>query len=393
MNDFVPWLRNLLSSRWGKLACWFGLFTLLAAVDTTQTYVAQRFEDVNITWALAIRRGLESNYLMAILGLGVLQMGSRFSLDRMRASRWVGIHFCFSLAFALIFSLAYAAFLDGQMSVKGKPFVFAETLNKLVVFYTPGYVGLYWIILLSHHGWHYYHRSRDREKRAADLEGQLARARLDALRMQLNPHFLFNTLNTVVALIHEQPELADRTVTRLSELLRLSLDRSSQYEVPLRQEIAFLEKYLDIEKIRFGERLRVEIEVPASLMDAMVPALVLQPIVENAIRHGIEQLEQAGRIRIAASLKDSSLLLTVQDNGPGLSEKPPTYEREGIGLSNTRSRLRHLYADCQSLELKPGVDGGLEVHILLPYRSLHEPIPQPRCGSVVVGCLERPAKA
>jgi LytS/YehU family sensor histidine kinase len=170
--------------------------------------------------------------------------------------------------------------------------------------------------------------------------------------MQLNPHFLFNTLNTIAALIHDQPETTDRVVIRLGELLRASLDRPDTHEIPLRQEFDFLRRYLEIEQARFGERPAVEFQVPADVTEALVPALVLQPVVENAIRHGIESRETGGRIVVAAARQNGRLELCIVENGPGLPTGEAAFAREGVGLSSTRSRLRHLYGDCQDLMLR-----------------------------------------
>ena len=377
----------------GRLGCWFLAFTLLALVDAAQLYAAQGVDGFTISWTTAIRRGLESHYTMAVLGLGVLWLARRFPFDRARGWRWLGIHLGGAVLYCLLYSVTYASLVNGQMSVKGKPFVFGETLQKLLIFYTFGNIVFYWLLLLAHHGWHYYQRFRERERRAAELEGQLSLAQLQALRMQLNPHFLFNTLNTIAALIHEQPEAADRVVIRLSELLRASLERPEAHEVPLGQELGFLHRYLEIEQARFGERLAVEFQVPAELEEVLVPALLLQPIVENAIRHGVEEREEAGRIRISAARVDGCLELQVVDNGPGLPPGRTAFVREGIGLSNTRSRLRHLYGDCQRLELSAAPGGGLCVRIRLPSRTAQDPVPSPGHPAVIVGCNPSAATA
>lgn len=349
-------------------------------------YAGQGIEGITVTWGTAIRRAIEGYSAISVLGLGVVWLARRFPFGRTRAWQWVAIHLVFALLFAAAYSVIYSALLHGQMSVRGKPFVFGETLRKLLISYTFGSVGFYLLLLLGSQGWHYYQRYRERERRATELEGQLARAQLQALRMQLNPHFLFNTLNTIAALIHDQPELADRTVTRLSELLRLSLDRSDTHEVPLRDELGFLQRYLEIEQARFGERLRVDFAVPEELHDAYVPALVLQPIVENAIRHGIERREESGRITIEARRQNQRLELIVTDNGPGLPVGQTTFQREGIGLSNTRSRLHHLYGECQSVQLRQAKPEGIEVLVSLPFRMPGNPVPPSSASGVVVGC-------
>src|SRR5439155_15143875 len=161
----------------------------------------------------------------------------------------------------------------------------------------------------------------------------------------------------------------DRIVARLSDLLRVSLDQSDTQEVPLRQELSFLERYLEIERTRFQDRLSVELEVEAGLDDVLVPSLILQPLVENAIRHGIEPREDTGRITIAARRLDGMLELKVSDNGPGLPETEVAPRREGVGLSNTRSRLLHLYGAKHQFDLTPAAGGGLEVRLLIPCRT------------------------
>jgi len=223
--------------------------------------------------------------------------------------------------------------------------------------------------VLAHQSWLYYQRSRERERQASALATELVRTRLEVLRMQLNPHFLFNTLHTITALIHERPEDADRIVARLSELLRVSLEQTDTLEVPLRQELSFLDRYLEIEQTRFQERLAVERQIESGLDNVLVPSLILQPLVENAIRHGVEPREDAGRVKIAARRLDGMLELKVSDNGPGLPEAEPAPRREGVGLSNTRSRLSHLYGANHRFELTPASGGGLEARLLIPCRT------------------------
>jgi LytS/YehU family sensor histidine kinase len=279
------------------------------------------------------------------------------------------------LAVAL-YNLIYARLLVGHPSLMdGTIYEFWPTVKKLAIWYTVGHVIMYWTIVVAHDGWRYYRRYREREKRAVELQAQLTQARLDALRMQLNPHFLFNSLNTITALVHENPEAADRMITRLSELLRTSLDRAETHEIPLSQEFAFLARYLEIEQARFGERLKVEFAPGAGTPDALVPALILQPLVENAVRHGVEARDANARIRISARQLGDSMELSVADNGPGLANGGAVPEREGIGLTNTRSRLQHLYGDRQVLELRPRPEGGLEVIVRVPYRVNGTPGP------------------
>ena len=227
---------------------------------------------------------------------------------------------------------------------------------------------VFWGLVGVAHALRFYERAKARERREAELEANLAQARLHALRMQLNPHFLFNTLNSIASLVHEQPQ-AEGMIEALSELLRLALGASETHEVTLREELHFLDRYLYIEQIRFGDRLRVEQQIDPAALDAAVPTLVLQPLVENAVKHGIETRIAPGLIRIEARRTGQLLHLQVSDNGRGLDAQASDAIKEGVGLSNTRSRLRELYGDRASLELRPGNAGGLVAEIQIPWQT------------------------
>jgi LytS/YehU family sensor histidine kinase len=194
--------------------------------------------------------------------------------------------------------------------------------------------------------------------------------------MQLNPHFLFNTLNAVSSLMLKDVVAANKMISRLGELLRLTLDKSDQPEVPLRQEVEFLRRYLEIEQIRFGARLQLKMEVDPSTLDAAVPNLILQPLVENAIRHAIEPQEAAGEIELRSIRDNGRLVLQVSDNGPGLTPenaKPAERcddTRERIGLNNTRERLRKLYGGNQQFDLTGNTMGGVTARVSIPFRAL-----------------------
>jgi two-component system LytT family sensor kinase len=208
---------------------------------------------------------------------------------------------------------------------------------------------------------------REREARQTQLEGKLATAELQVLKMQLQPHFFFNTLHTISALMEQDIKAARTVLTHLGDLLRLSLDRMAAQEVPLSEELDFLKHYLDIQRTRFHDRLCVEIIVPDELLRARVPSLILQPLVENAIRHGIEPRPGPGRIEISARRTGDTLRIRVKDNGPGLGPAG-TPVREGVGLLNTRMRLQQLYTDHQRLDLRNVETGGLEVVLEVPLR-------------------------
>jgi LytS/YehU family sensor histidine kinase len=228
---------------------------------------------------------------------------------------------------------------------------------------------LYWIILAVGYAAQHYQRRRQTELTASQLETQLVQAELQALKMQFQPHFLFNALHTIGSLVRTGDRAnAVKVTAGLGDLLRRVLESAARQEVPLRQEIEFIRRYLEIEQIRFQDRLKVEITADDSVLGAMVPYLILQPLVENAIRHGIEPHRSASTVTVAAHRTDGRLALVVRDDGPGVGEGHTA--RPGIGLSNTRERLVRLYGRDFDLVVKNCHNGsGLEARVDLPYRA------------------------
>jgi two-component system, LytTR family, sensor kinase len=220
-------------------------------------------------------------------------------------------------------------------------------------------------------GWavHYQREARMRAVRTSRLEASLAEARLAMLRMQLQPHFLFNTLNSIAALMRRDVDAADRMIARLAELLRHSLDTTGRREVTLREELETLARYLEIEQTRFADRLTVQYEVEPETLDALVPGLILQPIVENAVRHGVAQRPSAGLVALAARRDDGQLVIAVSDDGPGLAASHGA-ATPGIGLANTRARLEQLYGLQHGLDIYDRPDGGTDVVLRLPYHTV-----------------------
>lgn len=214
----------------------------------------------------------------------------------------------------------------------------------------------------------YYRRLQQRQMQATQLRAQLTEARLQALRMQINPHFLFNTLNTVSGLVERNPKGARTMLARLSGLLRHTLSDDGQQLVPLADELAMLDDYLDIMRIRFEDRLQVEMDVDEDVLAARVPDLIMQPLVENAIKHGIRPRETPGCIRIEAEREGDRLALRVEDDGPGVGGDGMPSSSGGIGLSNVRERLRQLYGDEHEVSLSSVPEGGLVVELQIPYR-------------------------
>jgi two-component system LytT family sensor kinase len=218
---------------------------------------------------------------------------------------------------------------------------------------------------------YYFGLYRTRQLHASELETRLARTHLQVLKMQLQPHFLFNTLNAVAELVHTDPDAADLMITRLGRLLRLSLDNAGHQVVPLRQEIDFLRVYLEIEQVRFQDRLQVVWDVAPETLEAAVPTLLWQPVLENAIRHGVTPLPGRGRIVIASRREGDELVLEIRDNGSGLPAGPAP--REGVGLRNIRERVNQLYGSGAVFSLAPAPGGGTVATLRLPFSPCEGP--------------------
>jgi two-component system LytT family sensor kinase len=239
------------------------------------------------------------------------------------------------------------------------------------------YTDVQWYLLLvgAAYGVDYYRRMRDREVHSARLDESLAAARLEALKMQIQPHFLFNTLHTISELVHEDPDAAERMIVRLADLLRLTVDNAQTHEVTVAQEVAFLDAYLEIQRTRFQDRLRVEVSMGPGTEQARVPNLVLQPLVENAIRHGAASLGGLGRITVKSERRGGRLRMEVHDNGPGPHPAPHPGGRQGVGVRNTRERLAQMYGPGGRLELTHCPIGGTVAAVEIPFSLAPEPVP------------------
>jgi two-component system, LytTR family, sensor kinase len=259
-----------------------------------------------------------------------------------------------------------SAVWDAQAhALRIKWFAFEKMFLSMVV---DDIVTTYLPIVLIAHVASYYQRFRERELRSSQLQAQLEKARLQSLKSQLQPHFLFNTLNSISALMLTNVEAADRMITRLGDLLRISLETAGTQMTTLSRELEFVNCYIEIEKVRFEERLKVTIDVAPETLDASVPHLLLQPLVDNAIKHGISRLTSGGEIRISATRDDVDLHLEVRDNGPGFRESghAPT---GGVGLRNTRERLETIYGQDQSVEVLSLPEGGVAARVCIPLRT------------------------
>jgi two-component sensor histidine kinase len=363
--------------QWPSKKAWFwlGLYAvpwiLLALLSSAGAYMAECNLGQPLPVSLVLRQEFKSWFACGLISTGVLWFCGRNRLQRGHLARWILVHCAAAVVFSALYAVVASWWIAGEKSVMhpGTILTFSYLVRSMGIQYSVMNLVLYWLVVFGHFGWHFYQRYHERELEAAQLQRELVEARLDALRMQINPHFLFNTLHAISGMIHENPEAADRMVARLSDLLRLSLDSSKAQEVPLNEELAFLDGYLGIAQARFSDRLTIEQEIEPQVRTALVPSLILQPLVENALKYAIEPREDSGQICIRASRQNGNLLLSVTDNGAGLPEGGQRIPREGIGLSNTRSRLRHLYGDKGRLELANAPGGGLEARIQIPYQT------------------------
>jgi LytS/YehU family sensor histidine kinase len=237
--------------------------------------------------------------------------------------------------------------------------------NAFSIYYFHQGLTIYWATVAVAHALHYYRGLREGEAKAGQLAAQLAQAQLQALKMQIHPHFLFNTLNSIAALLHKDVEAADKMIARLGDFLRLTLKRSDTQTVDFGQELEFLKCYLNIEHIRFQDRLTIEMEIEPETLDIMVPNLILQPIVENAVRHGVARQTLPGHITIRALKKSDRLIMQVEDNGPGLKMNA-NGDFSGIGLNNTRARLKQFYGADYDFQIANSKTSGVIVTIEIP---------------------------
>ena len=340
----------------------FLIWTGIGLAFAAQFYVSSAKSGQPVSWPAAIAWSLGDWYVWALLSIPVLRLAKRFPLEGEHWVQCLAIHICGSIVTSCIYLFLRAVLGQLQSWLGGHYARFSEVFNPLVVKTLVFNLLIYWVLVSVAHALGYYRRFRERELRASQLERNLTAAKLKTLQMQLNPHFLFNTLHAISALMHKDVRAADRMIARLSDLLRRALDNSEAQEVPLRDEIDFLQRYLEIEQARFGDRLEVRIEVDPAASNILVPNLLLQPLVENAIKHGIEPNARRGLVEIRAQMEDHQLRMQVRDNGNGLAD---AYD-ERIGLANTRSRLEQLYGDKHTFELRTTTPSGVAVTVVIP---------------------------
>ncbi len=355
-----PWVRRALVP---------GIWLSYGVVMAAQTYFAYAPIGKGISlWTGAIIPSLIYSVLYMALTPLILYLARRFPLDRPHRTRNIALHCGLSLVLAVM--LRFTADVGSGLvwMSEGSEFPWNRIFWSVIGYFDYGIL-IYWVILLIHQALEYAHRIEEEHLRVSRLETQLTQTRLEALRSQLHPHFLFNTLNSISALMDEDTAAADTMLARLGDFLRATLENSGELLVPLERELESLKAYVAIEQVRFQGRLDLCLDVEPAALPALLPSFLWQPIVENAIHHGIETSGGAGRIIVSARSCGGKLQLQVWDNGSGLA-KTPTGEaslKEGIGLANTRAILGHLYGSAYRFELANAPRGGAVVTLEIPF--------------------------
>ena len=360
-------LTRVMSNGWSQGVLFFVFWTLLGMAFAAQLFLSRSGIGSPVSWEFAVGRALADWYVYGLLSLPSIWLAKRFHIERAHWQRTVLVHLAASAIFSVLW-MVLRSLIEGWLS-RGEPgsLSFAAAFSHALFATFFFNLLIYWAVISVAHTLAYYRKYAERELRTAELESSLTQARLQALQMQLNPHFLFNTLNSISSLMHQDVEAADRMIARLSELLRYALESTNSQEVPLREELHFLDRYLEIQQRRFGDRLTVKRNIQPDTLAGLVPTLVLQPLVENSIRHGIAPRARPGRILLRARRSGDTLHLEVSDDGVGLQGKAAI--DEGVGLSNTRARLQQLYGEAHRFEFSESAEGGLAVSLTIPWRE------------------------
>lgn len=354
------------SGAWSRRLTVYGLLLacaiVIGLVETTQSFLRAEMQARPFSWRAGLVDALPSWIILASLAPAVVAVARRVRLDRPRRGAAIAAHLGAAVLFALAHESLMAVFMSWRWDDTGRLGLYVW---KMAVAYLALDFVVYWGIVGGYFAFDYYRELRRRELADSQLQASLSEAKLQALRAQLNPHFLFNTLNAISVLAMKGDSgRVTHTLSLLSDLLRLTIDGLPQ-EVSLAEELELTDRYLEIQRVRFPDRLIVDRQIASDVEDALVPSLVLQPIVENAVLHGIARQVQGGRIVLRARRIGASLELQVYDTGPGFGAGRL---REGIGLSNTRARLEQLYGSAQQLTCR-NRDGGACVSIVLPFRA------------------------
>ena len=350
---------------WLRWCFFFCVWTLLGVSFALSTYLGARQDNVQLSWKRILSGYLADFYLWGMLSPLIFLLARRFEL-RKHFPRNVLVHLGASIVLSgfVISAASPLVWYFGYPNLARNPtLAILWRNNAFSAYYFHQGLTIYWTTLVVAHALYYYRGLRKGEAQTARLTAQLAQAQLQALKMQIHPHFLFNTLNSIAALLHKDVEAADRMIARLGDFLRLTLKSSDTQTVDFEQELEFLKCYLDIEHIRFQDRLTVDLDIAPNALKATVPNLILQPIVENAVRHGVARQTAHGHITIRARRERERLIMTVEDNGPGLKAQSNS---SGIGISNTRARLEQFYGSDFSFQIANSTERGASVTLDVP---------------------------
>jgi two-component system LytT family sensor kinase len=365
------------SQRFRRWAVYFLAWTAAGLFYISQDFMNRLSHNQAIPWRNVFIGWMSAMYVCAIFTPPILWLGRRYALDE--AVRWprIAVHLGASIVFSLLSTLLEVPILAaiGMLPAVTGPASLLRGLWILLPIDLHGGILRYWAVVAVQAVVHSNHEARRREREALELKiqssqlaEQLTSSQLSALKMQLHPHFLFNTLSAIMVLVRQQKgKQAEAMLSGLSDLLRHTLDDVEAQEVPLWRELDFLRLYLSIEQVRFEDRLRVRIDAGPDVSDALVPHMALQPIVENAVRHGLGQSEEPVLIHVSVARADGHVTVTVTDDGPGCAT--PLCEEKGIGLTNTRNRLTRLYGDAASFAAGNRSPRGVQVTMTVPYHT------------------------
>jgi two-component system LytT family sensor kinase len=357
--------------RWLRLAAIWGIWTFIGIVFTLQGYFTSYRSERPMLFTESLYLQMTWSYVWALGTPLVLWAAARLPIERSNWTRSALLHIPISIVLSVVLTALARVIIWLKFGYPmGKPLTFESITNFVVGNFSEG-IGIYLLIALMSYAYDYYHRYREGQFRTLQLEAQLSQAQLQALKMQLHPHFLFNTLHSISALLNKDVAAARKMITRLGDFLRLTLENSGAQEVTLKQEMEFLTCYLEIERIRFQNRLVTRMDLGELTLLAKVPNLILQPIVENAIRHGIAPRSSPGLIEIEAKQLNGTLRIQVRDNGPGLPEHRTSQNqfKKGLGLANTETRLKRLYGADHLFDLSNDPAGGLIVTLEIPFHT------------------------
>jgi len=373
---------------WRQRLKWVGLilgiWTLDGLLASSQLYFMALRTKHPVPFLKAVVWQMGPAYLFAAVTPLVLWLSRRFRIERRSWRRSVAVHTVAGILIAMAL-IIIDIMIDVSFYVEVSHLTPLDIL--LNIFAKIDYMLIvYWLIVLISHAYAYYQNYRESQLAASQLAAQLAEAQLKALKMQLHPHFLFNTLHSISSLLSKDTEAARKMIAQLGDFLRLTLENSGAQEVLLQQELEFLKCYLEIERIRFCDRLSIDIDADPQALRCQVPNLILQPIVENAIRHGIAPRSAAGRIEVSARRSNGMLRLQVKDNGPGLTMDLLLNKgsNQGIGMANTRERLDQLFGNKHRFELSNDPEGGLIVTIEMPAVLEKDSAPDPPSAAQIL---------